>query len=227
MHRLGGLIRLIAVTLIPHVLAASIAMAAIAAPQVHQSEQAGPDKNTDSAARTARISEMEAWLARLIGQFTLSGTYQSPAGTYGVDGTANCARMGIGPAVHCVISPTTRSLTDFKGKKHDRVGIAQINAAGHASLVQPTRIDVFYEIDPESLLINSVWITPDKQQRSGTLFHDSVTLIRDRSCVIRCRYSNVVSATPEGDISMGFGTSAMLADDYTLQLRRERSSGDP
>lgn len=70
-----------------------------------------PPETLDAAARAERIEELEAWLARLVGEFRGKGEHSTIAGTARLDATAVCSHIADGPGVRCTfdLSPLARA----------------------------------------------------------------------------------------------------------------------
>lgn len=65
-------------------------------------------KSADSATKSQKLHELETWVGRLAGTFRVNGTVQQHLNSVGltsrgIDGAMECARIGDGAGVHCVI----------------------------------------------------------------------------------------------------------------------------
>lgn len=186
----------------------------------------------DAAARARKITEMEAWLDRLVGQYRVEGTYLNTGGIGPVAGTANCRHV-VGPGVQCEITATVKHPAEpSKNPPFD-----QAITDGMRPLI------ILFGIDPDTQQIKAGLVDSRAMEVTGRLIDDAVlltvqggrpfavTFTPDSRLVWYAWYQSLITLQPGGGLDMKFtilGGAIRLSvaptrpwTEFDLQLHRE------
>jgi len=160
----------------------------------------------DAAARAKKITEMEAWLKRLVGQYRVEGTYLNTGGIGPVAGTANCRQVADGPGVQCEITATVKHPAEpAKNPSFD-----QAITDGMRPLI------IVFGIDPDTQQIKAGLIDSRATETTGRLIDDkvlltvqggrpfAVTFTPDSRLVWYAWYQSLIALQPGGGLDMKF-----------------------
>jgi len=155
-----------------------------------------PIQALDDATRSQKMAEMEAWLGRLVGQFSISAKYSYYSGHYPLYGNATCSRFGRGSGVRCILERTNSAPVM-------RSPVLQTEGTwAHAVL-----LFVYFGINADRLEIQSMVVDLEQvTAQSGMLTGDTVTFSDNwKACLkgwTHCWMVTEVSASAVGDLVM-------------------------
>lgn len=160
----------------------------------------------DAAARARKITEMEAWLDRLVGQYRVEGSYLNTGGIGPVEGTANCRHVVGSPGVQCEITATVKHPAEpAKNPPFD-----QAITDGMKPLI------MLFGIDPVALQIKAGLVDSRATEANGRLLDDAllltvqggrpfaVTFTPDSRLVWYAWYQSLIRLQPGGGLDMKF-----------------------
>jgi hypothetical protein len=196
----------------------------------------GLDQNgvkLDAAARAKKITEMEAWLQRLVGRYRVAGTYLNTGGIGPVTGTAICRHVVDGPGVQCEITATVK----HPGEPAKNPPFDQAITDGMRPLI------MLFGIDPDSQQIRAGLVDSRATEANGRLIDDAVlltvqggrpfavTFTPDSRLVWYAWYQSLITLQPGGGLDMKFTilggairrsvAPARPWTEFDLQLHRE------
>lgn len=157
-----------------------------------------PPMVVDEAARARRVSEMEAWLGRLVGRFRVDAKLVTIGGSDRIRGTATCSRFGDGQGARCVIQGIHRQKA-----QRDR---------GTLPLL-------YFGINPDALEIQIVVVALEQVSAlSGVLEGDTVHFSDNWNVCHKiwtsCWMADEITARPSGEIFV-----KMAEDDWLQGIR--------
>jgi hypothetical protein len=120
----------------------------------------------DAAARARKITEMEAWLERLVGQYRLEGTYLNTGGIGPVAGTADCRHVADGPGVQCEITATVK----HPAERAKNPPFDEAITEGMQPLI------ILFGINPDTQQIKAGLVDSRATEATGRLIDDAVLL---------------------------------------------------
>lgn len=160
----------------------------------------------DAAARARKITEIEAWLKRLVGQYRVEGTYLNTGGVGPVAGTANCRHVVGSPGVQCEITATVKhpdepsknppfdeAITDGLQPLIMLFGIDSVTQQIKAGLVDSRATETTGRLIDDALLLTV---------QGGRPF--AVTFTPDSRLVWYAWYQSLIRLQPDGGLDMKF-----------------------
>jgi hypothetical protein len=160
----------------------------------------------DAAARARKITEMEAWLKRLVGKYRVEGTYLNTGGIGPVAGTANCRHVIDGPGVQCEVTATVK----HPGEPAKNPPFDQAITDGMRPLI------ILFGIDPDTQQIKAGLVDSRATETTGRLIDDAVlltvqggrpfavTFTPDSRLVWYAWYQSLIALQPGGGLDMKF-----------------------
>jgi hypothetical protein len=154
----------------------------------------GAPGELDPEARAAQLRQLDAWLRKLAGRYRIDGTVETPGHVTvqvvgasnamedlsvasvlsgKVHGLADCADVGEGPGIHCVISATWNPIDIDVAKVGDRPTISEA-----LKTFSPAMLDIGLNRDPPG--IRALLVTDDSISHMWAGKVDGDTLIADR-----------------------------------------------
>jgi hypothetical protein len=160
----------------------------------------------DAAARARMITELEAWLDHLVGQYRVDGTYLNTGGVGPVAGTATCRHVVGGPGVQCEITATVKHPDEpAKNPPFD-----EAITDGMRPLI------ILFGIDPDTQQIKAGLVDSRATEATGRLLDDAVlltvqggrpfavTFTPDSRLVWYAWYQSLIRLQPDGGLDMKF-----------------------
>lgn len=203
-------------------------------------EPAAPLAELDTAGRASKNQEQAAWLARLPGRFRLGGRAEKwqfvlTEGGGGawvelggdIEGIADCAAIGTGPGVHCLLNATWPVIEPIQGPASVEI-MRPPQASLRVKVLRPAVLVL--GLDPDTAQIRASMVSDDSMAHNwtGRLEANTLTAQRSANCVVVKRTARVepppcfqplrIIAEPDG------GTVAMVhrSDGVTVRLSLQR-----
>jgi len=199
----------------------------------------------DESARASKLAEQSAWLRRLIGRFRISGRVETgsvvvlgagetsigiPKTVHGdVDGVADCAAVGAGPGVHCLINATWPVIEPIRTGAESFIALmGPPEASERVRLLRPAVMVL--GLDPDTAEIRVSMVTDDSVAHiwSGRLETNTLSARRWNNCYLGqgvaggapppCFQPVEIIAEPDSDLV----TMVHRAAGVTIQLLLQR-----
>lgn len=143
--------------------------------------EAEQEANMDEATRALRIEEMSTWLRRLPGRYRIKGEARLGLDIGSVDGIADCAGVGDGPGVNCIINAKWPLLPYLQDPM-----ITKPSTHEFLNTMRPSVLVFGMSLDPPrgiSLMVMGDSVVLDW---SGKLEQDTLHQTPDHRCTDRC-----------------------------------------
>jgi hypothetical protein len=151
----------------------------------------------DASARAGKVAEQAAWLAHLVGRFRVGGHVEKVEFLEGhlvtldgdVKGVADCAAVGAGPGVHCLINATWPTIEPA------REGRFSFRPEGSEQVMLFRPAVLVLGLNPDTAEIHATMVTDDSMAHTwaGRLETHTLTARRLTSCFIS---QEVAAGTP-------------------------------